>query len=725
MKRLTLCLTAVAAMMASSALYADVKVAHIFGSHMVLQRDMAIPVWGWADPGEPVKVQLGDKPAVTATPGADGKWIAKLPAQPAGGPFKLTISGNNQVVLDDVLIGEVWLCSGQSNMEFAVAGSDNAKDEIAAANYPQMRQIKVPRVPSGYPAPDFEGAWLVCTPEVAGAFTAAGYFFARELLKELKVPVGLINSSWGGTSIDPWTPPEGFAMVPALEPIYKQVMLTDPRSESYKQTLDDYLTALDAWTKTAREALPAGKPLAPAPDYPAGLKPLVGPGGASTLYHGMIYPLLPVAIRGALWYQGEANHREGMRYRDKMEALIGGWRKLFGEGDFPFYYVQIAPYVYGNEDPFILPTFWEAQAAAQAIPNTGMLVIHDIGNLTNIHPTNKQGVGKRLALWALAKTYGREGLVCSGPSFKSLAIEGDKLRVKFDNVGGGLTTRDAKAPDMFEIIGREGDFVKADAVIDGDAVVLSAPGVKDPVAMRFAWHRDASPNLMNKEGLPTGAFRAGDVPVRDYLALNVGEAKDYQLVYSLDLSKAGKEIKYDVDNRPQIIGPFDRVAYFLELQTGSGPVQWVYCSMDAFTDDLGKIGVPTLASKAKFQQKVTNLNVVSNVEGIATGSGLKGGCIEFWPHNYGPPNTSGIPGASNEVWDFGDQCTNPEDGYGSMQVGNFEAKQTIFAFNHWVAGGNADLGIGNSTGKNPDYTFAGNGGSYSLKNLRVLVRIKK
>ncbi|MCE5240991.1 sialate O-acetylesterase [bacterium] len=713
------------AVVAVSAAHADVRLPHIFGSHMVLQRDIAIPVWGWADQGEAVRVQLGDKAAVTATPGEGGKWVAKLPAQPAGGPFTLTVSGKNQVVLEDVLIGEVWLCSGQSNMQWTVSASNNATEEIANANHPQLRHIAVPRVPSGYPAADFDGAWQVCTPEVAGSFTAAGYFFGRYLLQELKVPIGLVNSSWGGTSIDPWTPPEGFARVPSLEPIYKQVMLTDPRSDAYKQTLGDYLTRLDAWTKTAREALAAQKPLEPAPEYPAGLKPLVGPGGASTLYHGMIYPLLPFAIRGAIWYQGEANHREGMRYRDKMEALIGGWRQLFGVGDFPFYYVQIAPYVYGNEDPFILPTFWEAQTAAQGIPNTGQVVIHDIGDLTNIHPKNKQDVGKRLALWALAKTYGRKDLVYTGPTFKTLAIEGGKLRVTFDNVGSGLTTRDGKAPDMFEIIGKDTEFVKADTLIESNAVVLSAAGVKEPVAMRFAWHRDASPNLMNKEGLPAGAFRAGDVPVRDLLALNVGEAKEYQLVYALDLGKAGKEIKYDLDNRPQIGGPFDRIAYFLELQSAEGPVQWVYCSMDAFTDDLGKIGVPTLASKANFQKKVTNLNVVSNVEGIAPGSGLKGGCIEFWPHNYGPVNAAGIPGASNEVWDFGDQCTTPEDGYGSMQVGNFEAKQTIFAFNHWVAGGSADLGIGNSTGKNPDWTFAGNAGSYSLKNLRVLVRVRK
>ena len=719
--------TALAALVGSAAL-ADVTLPHVFGSHMVLQRDREVPVWGWAAPGEDVKVQFGDKPALTAKADAAGGWRVKLPAMAANAAAqKLTVSGANQVVLEDVLVGEVWVCSGQSNMEFQLASCDNAATEIPQADYPQLRQLGVPKRPSGFPMNDVDAAWAVCTPETAPRFTGVGYFFGKQLMLDLKVPVGLINTSWGGTAIEPWTPPSGFAQVPSLDYLLKLVTLTNPRSEPYKQTLNEYLGRSEAWVKQAREALAAEKPLDPAPEYPPALKPLVGPGGPSTLYNGMVEPLIPYAIRGAIWYQGETNHGDGMRYTEKTKALVGGWRQLWGQGDFPFYFVQIAPYTYGNEDPGLLPTFWEAQAACVVqVPNTGMAVIHDIGNYTDIHPRNKLGVGQRLAALALKGTYGRADVVANGPTFKSLAQEGAKLRVQFDNVGGGLVSRDGKPLTWFEVIDAdEGGFVPATAVIDGASVLLSAPEAKKPVAMRFAWAKNAEPNLMNKEGLPAWPFRAGDVPKRDYLVLSVPEAKDYQLVYSLDLSKAGPDLKYDVDNHTAITAPFDRVAYFLELQQGGGPTSWVYVSMDAFTTEIGKIGVPTVASGASFQKRVANLNVLSNVTGVATGLGIATGNIEFWPNNFGPINGAGIPGASSEVWDFGDQISDPVDGYGSMQVNNFGAKQTVFAFNNWKNGNGADLGIGNSTGKNPDWTFAGNSGTYSLRNLRVLVRPKR
>jgi sialate O-acetylesterase len=438
----------------------------------------------------------------------------------------------------------------------------------------------------------------------------------------------------------------------------------------------------------------------------------------------MIHPLHPFALRGAIWYQGESNATEGMLYAERMKALIGGWRQVWGEGDFPFYFVQIAPYTYGF-DPEIIGEFWKAQAAAQAVPNTGMAVITDIGNLKDIHPTNKQEVGRRLALWALAKTYGQEKLVYSGPTFKDMAIEGDKLRLTFDHVGGGLASRDGKPLNWFEVIDAdEGGFVKADAQIAGSAVVLSAPGVKHPVAMRFAWSMLAEPNLMNAEGLPAGAFRAGKEPKRDLLVLKVPEAKDYQLVYDLDLHKLGPNITYDVDNQSKIQKPFDRIAYFLELQGGDRNPQYLYVSMDAFTDALGKIGVPTVQSGAYFQQNVANMNVSSNVKGIVTGTGLAGGNLEFWPNNYGPANSAKVPNASSQVWDFGDEPSGPADGYGSMQVHNHDARQTLFALNHWKEGSHADLGIGNQATGNPDWTFAGNAGAYKAKRLRVLVRGK-
>ncbi len=715
---------AAVAVLCSSMAQADVTLPRIFGSHMVLQRDRALPVWGWADAGEKVQVKLGGQPPVSATAGPDGAWRVDLPPQPAGGPFTLTVSGSNTIALEDILIGEVWICSGQSNMAFTVGSALNAETETAEANFPRIRHITVPRVPAGFPARDFDGAWQVCTPETVGGFTAVGYFFARHLYRELGVPIGLVNSSWGGTLIEPWTPPVGFASVEALKDIDDRVTLTNPASDAYKKVLGDYLSLTEDWLAKAKAALAAEAPLDPLAPYPEPIVPFGDHQQPTALYNGMIAPLVPFAMRGAIWYQGESNHADGMLYTEKMKALIGGWRQVWEQGDFPFYYVQIAPYRYGEEHPHILPRFWEAQSAALSIPNTGMAVIHDVGDLDDIHPKNKQEVGRRLGLIALANTYDRDDVVYSGPTFHNMAIRGGKIRLRFDHARRGLASRDGQPLTGFRIIGKETDFCPADAVIAGNAVVLSAPQVKEAMAVRFAWHKTAEPNLMNAEGLPAVPFRAGEVPKRDYLKLKVREANSYRLVLDLDLAKLGREIVYDVDNRDRIDGAFDRIAYFLELQSLDAATEYVYVSVDAFTDDLGKIGIPTIASKALFQTNVTNMNVVSNVESIVTGEALTGGNIEFWPHNYGPPNSGGVPNASAALWDFGDQYSAPEDGYGCMQIHNHEAKQTIIAINNWKSGSRADVGIGNSEGKTRDWTFTANAGSYDVKRLRVLVRLK-
>jgi sialate O-acetylesterase len=711
---------------------ADVTLPHVFGSHMVLQRDRAIPVWGWADPEEKVSVQIGDQPAVTIAADTAGAWRVTLPEMPAGGPFTVKVAGKNAIALDDVLVGEVWLCSGQSNMEMAVASCINAQDEIAAANHPQLRHIQVPKLTASVPAKDFPGQWQVCSPETVGGFTACGYFMARELEKKLNVPIGLVHSSWGGTRIEPWTTPAGFAQVPALADIQEKIAKADPHSAEFKDGLGKYLDKLGAWMQATRQSIAAEKLITPMPEFPPDHVPLAARpdphGQPTTLYNAMIHPLVPFGIRGAIWYQGESNHTEGKLYTEKMKALIKGWRQLWG-GELPFYYVQIAPFPYGNENPAVLAEFWEAQSAALEIPNTGMVVTSDIGDYNDIHPKNKQEVGRRLALLALRNVYGQSDVVCSGPTFKSMSIEGDKIRIRFDNSGGGLASRDGKPLNWFEIIGQESDWTKADATIDGDSVALSSDKVKAPVAMRFAWDKAALPNLMNKEGLPASAFRNGKEPQIDYLSLKVSESKDYELLYSLDLAKAGHDIVYDVDRRAQIAAPIDRVAYFLELRKHGEPTQWVYVSMDAFTTDLGKLGVPTVASKARFQTRVAQMNVLSNNPSIVTGTGLAGN-IEFFPNNYGPLNAAKVPNASDAVWDFGDQIADPEDGYGSMQVHNYVAKQTIFAFNNWKSGPGADLGIGNSDprvsgGQTLDWTFNGNASQYVVKQLKVLVRLKK
>lgn len=704
---------------------AEVRLPKVFSSHMVLQQTKPIAFWGWAQPNETVTVKLGAQ-SQQAKANERGEWKLALPAMPAGGPFTVTVSGSSEVTFEDVMVGEVWLCSGQSNMEMGIKSCKNADAEIAAANYPNIRLLMVPNRWTPEPQNNIDAAWKVCTPTTVaesgwGGFSAAAYYFGRELHKQLGVAVGVIDATWGGTRIESWTPPEGFGVSPALARDNERVQLSDPKSALHAERSAAFLKTVDSWLVDAKKAVD-GKTTTPTmPTYPGELLPPHDVQQSTALYNGMIHPLCPFSIRGAIWYQGESNLGEGMYYAERMKALVLGWRQIWGD-DLAFYFVQIAPYNYGG-NPKTEAELWEAQtSAAQSIPHTGMVVVNDIGDLKDIHPKNKQDVGKRLALWALAKDYGKSTVVYSGPVFKSMTVEGNRLRLTFDSVGGGLASRDGKPLDWFEIIDAdEGGFVPAKAEIDGATVVLSADGVKKPVAMRYAWNMLAEPNLMNAEGLPTSAFRAGNVPNRDLLALNVPEAAGYQLVYDLDLSKLGRDITYTTDKRAQINKPFDRVAYFLEVTGSDNNTQYVYVSMDAFTDDLGKIGVPTVVSKAHFQQNVKNMNVLSNVKGVTIGNGLAGGNIEFWPNNYNANNKAGVPNASNELYDFGDEPSDPEDGYGCMQVHNHDARQTVFALNHWVEGEKADIGIGNNPGDQKDWTFTGNAKSYEHKRLRVFV----
>ncbi len=713
---------------------AEVSLPKIFGSHMVLQQEQPITIWGWANPNEKITVQLSSQTQEVQA-NEKGEWKAILPALKAGGPHTLTVKGSNIITFEDVLVGEVWLCSGQSNMEMGMTIIQNGQQETAAANYPDIRLLMVANRWTPEPQKDIEGTWKACTPESAaeggwGGFSACAYFFGRELHKTLKVPIGLIDATWGGTRIESWTPPEGFAAVPTFKNDLNLILMGNPGSSVHKQRLEHLFRQTEEWISATKTAMSKDLLESPMPAYPPELvfpRDLQNP---TALYNGMIHPLCPFVLRGAIWYQGESNNGEGMLYAERMKALIGGWRSIWSakNGEYPFYFVQIAPFQYGiyNMPSQTEQELWEAQAAvAREIPGTGMAVINDIGNIKDIHPVNKQDVGKRLAMMALAKTYGKKDIVYSGPVFKDMKIEDNKLRISFDHTGSGLASRDGKPLDWFEIADTDdGWFVKADAVIDGETVVLSAAGVNKPVAMRFAWDETAVPNLMNKDGLPAGSFRAGTIPQRDWMSANVPEAKNFTLVYDLDLAKLAHDIKYDTDNHTSISKPFDRIAYSLELQGGTGSMQCVYVSMDAFTQDPAKIGIPSAKSGSFFQQSITNMNVFSNVKGITTGIGLASGNIELWPHNYAQLNTANVPNASGQIYDCGDQPVEPLDGYGSMQIHNNEAKQTLLAINHWPAGVNADIGIGNRASDNTDWAFAGNAQSFKLKRLRVLVHCK-
>ena len=481
-------------------LSADVRLPHVIGSHMVLQRDMPLPIWGWADAGEEVTVKIADRRATT-TADDQGRWKVRLKPLPAGGPFDMTVAGKNTITLTDILIGEVWVGSGQSNMQLSVRRAAFPQRETAAADYPKIRLFEVPRKPAGKPVDDVDAQWRVCSPAAVSGFSAVAYYFGRKLHKELDVPVGLIESAWGGTRIEPWTSQAGFAGVPGFDDVLERIAEAESiYAEAVAQTLPRY----EAWLTEVRKAFDAGKSVSKPPAWP--VHPLASQKQPTGLYNAMIHPLVPFAIRGAIWYQGEASCGDGAKYAEMMKALIGGWRGVWGEGDFPFYFVQIAPYskLYGKDQ---LPILWEAQTAAMAIPNTGMIVTTDIGNVDDIHPNNKQDVGRRLALWALAKTYGRDNLVCSGPLYKSMTVESHKVRLSFDYVGGGLTSRNDGPLNWFEIAGEDRKFVPARGTIDGETVVVSSDKVAAPVAVRFGWDNAAEPNLMNKEGLPASPFR--------------------------------------------------------------------------------------------------------------------------------------------------------------------------------------------------------------------------
>lgn len=486
----------------STSVPAAIRLPAILGDNMVLQQKTDAPIWGWADPQEAVKVKGSwADTEVTAQTGADGKWLVKLPTPEAGGPFTVTIAGSNTITVQNVLIGVVWICSGQSNMQFSVRNSNNAEAEIASATYPKIRLFEVPRRVAETPQLDCKGSWQPCNPQTIPDFSAVAYYFGRDLNKQLDIPVGLVHTSWGGTPAESWTRREILAADEDFTPILKRF---DKAVAQYPEAIEEYKTkTLEDWKQKAEQAKAEGKEAPRRPNPPLGPDNPWRPAG---LYNAMIAPLIPLAIEGAIWYQGESNAGRAWQYQKLFPAMINNWRADWGRGDFPFYFVQIAPYTGQN------PDIREAQLMTfKTVANTGIVVTTDIGDPKDIHPRNKQDVGRRLALWALSKNYGLKDIVPSGPIYREMKVEGDKIRVFFDFAGNGLLARNGDLTHF--TIAEEGkDFVPAKAIIDGSTVVVSAEGVKAPVAVRFAWENAPEPNLFNKEGLPASPFRTDTRP---------------------------------------------------------------------------------------------------------------------------------------------------------------------------------------------------------------------
>lgn len=636
----------------ASAGRAEVSVPAIFGDHMVLQANQTIPVWGRAAPGEKIVVQLGTcRETTTATP--EGQWRVNLPAHPVAEGLTLTIRGDTELQFKDVLVGEVWVGSGQSNMQWPVSQSLISSGDLARANNPRIRFFTVDRTTSLTPLQDVKGAWQTCDTGTVLKFSAVAYFFGRKLEKDLGRPVGLINASWGGTRIEPWTPFAALGKIPdfgsALQALAEQRRDIGKKLDDYQQKIQKARAlraealALEAdeslgaeyrragfddsrwspievngvqWEKTVLPNfdgvvwyrrtvdLPAewaGRDLilnlgpvdemdvtwfnetrvggtglmrkeevqywdhprvykVPGSAVKSGLNTLVvrvidtgyaggiwgaspdamkltlaseaGGGGVSlagtwkyqvavqfipepkapvntatptALYNAMIHPLVPYAIRGVIWYQGEANVAEGPAYLPKMQALIEGWREAWGQGDFPFYYVQLAPYTYGTNSHF-LPVFWDVQRRAMGITNTGMAVTTDLGNLRDIHPRRKVQVGERLALWALAKTYVDSRLTYSGPLARSAAREGAQVRVCFAHAEGGLHGLEGESLSWFDLAGTDGLFVRANARIEGETVRVWSDSVAKPIRVRYGFAVEAAPELTNAQGLPASPF---------------------------------------------------------------------------------------------------------------------------------------------------------------------------------------------------------------------------
>ncbi|MBK0369281.1 sialate O-acetylesterase [Flavobacterium agrisoli] len=471
---------------------AQIKLPALVSDNMVLQQNSKVNLWGWASPNEKISIRVGwQKEAIETKADEKGNWkVATQTPKASQKTYEITLTASNKITLHNVLIGEVWICSGQSNMFFPVGkqpgtwknGVVNYEEELQKATFPSIRLFTVNTVASDKPLNDVQGNWQECNPTSVANFSAVGYFFGKELYQDLKVPIGLISSSWGGTKAEAWTAEKVLTENKELLPILEE---NASKEKKYYSDLETYYVNLKNAT---------GNELKKPKRDQENKYPYV-------LYNGMLHPLTNFTIKGAIWYQGESNAETAFRYQTLFSAMVASWRTEWNQGVFPFYYVQIAPHKGQN------PEIREAQLRSlQTIPNSGMVVTTDVGDANDIHPRNKQTVGYRLGLWARAKTYNESKLVFSGPLYKEMKIQKQQIQLFFDHADSGLK-KEGKEVKEFEIAGDDRVFYPATAKIKGNSVMVSSDKVKKPVAVRFAWKKVPEPNLFNAENLPASPFR--------------------------------------------------------------------------------------------------------------------------------------------------------------------------------------------------------------------------
>jgi sialate O-acetylesterase len=494
----------------------EVSLNNMFGDHMVLQQGIKNRIWGKAQPGEAVTVTLSGQKPQAAVAAADGRWEVFLdPVQEYGGPHTLTVKGTNEITFHDVLVGEVWICSGQSNMQWAVNQSNDADIEKAAATFPNIRLISVPQVGTQEPKWNFEGRWSVCSPATVGDFSAVGYFFGRQLYQTLGVPIGLIDNAWGGSAAEAWVKRDKLAAHPRLAAIHEKWVKEEANLEN---TTAEFVRKMEDWKDAAAKAKVEGRP-------EPGNKPqgpdqrMKGNARPGNIHSGVLTPSIGYGIKGAIWYQGESNAGRAYQYRELFPFMIKSWREEWGLGDFPFYWVQLADFKQEKVEPG--ESDWAELREAQtmtmkALPNTGEAVIIDLGEGKDIHPMNKQDVAKRLARWALAETYKVPAITCRSPLYKSMEKDGGKIVLSFDHVSGegrGWRPFDVNEPIGFTIAGSDRRFVVAKAKIRDDGrIEVWSDAVTDPVAVRYAWADNPVCNMYATSGLPLTPFRTDDFP---------------------------------------------------------------------------------------------------------------------------------------------------------------------------------------------------------------------